>query len=316
MIYGAMGLGGEKESATLTDDDKQLAYKALNAAREVGITTIDTADIYRAGRSDLAVAAAFEADPSLKEHFRIQTKFSIRPADDGRTPQTSLGSVTMYQQTPDWLKASLAGSLKRLGVDHIDTLLIHRPDPLAEKQATAEALQKLIDEKVVGRVGVSNMHTAQLEAWSKFIPISANQLQLSLARHAFVDVEVDFNTELEPTFGAGTIEWCLAHDVELQSWSPVARGLYVGDAPIDGDEAQCGAVARTRELVCELADRYGVAPTTIVLAWVLRHPAKINPVIGSTNPQRIRECAAAKDVALTREEWYALYTAARGVPVP
>lgn len=314
MIYGAMGLGGE--SGRLTDDDVERARAALNAAREVGISTIDTADIYRAGRSDLAIAAAFEADSSLKEHFNIQTKFSIRLDGDTRTPQTSLGNVTMYEQTPDWLKVSLDGSLERLGVDHIDTLLIHRPDPLAEKQATAKALQELMDEGIVGRVGVSNMHTAQLEAWSKFIPISANQLQLSLARHAFVDVEVDFNTDIELTFGAGTIEWCLAHDVQLQSWSPVARGLYVGDAPVEGDEARRLSVRRTRELVRELAERYDVAPTTIVLAWVLRHPAKICPVIGSTNPQRIRECAAAKDVTLTRQEWYALYTAARGVPVP
>lgn len=300
MIYGAMGLGGPWDSPRVGEAEASQALAALRAAKEVGIDTIDTADIYKDGYADKAISAAFQADPSLRDHFKIQTKFGIH-----------LKGVPRYEQTPDRLKESLEGSLDRLGADHIDVLLIHRPDPLADKAAVGKALMDLLAQKVIGAVGVSNMHSAQLQAWARYVPLAANQLQLSLGHHAFVDAEVDFNTAGQPSFDEQTIEWCLNRGVQIQAWSPLDGGLYTADVP-----AADPNVEQTRKLVHQLAQNMSVPPEAIVLAWLEKHPAAIVPVIGTTKPERIWACARAREVHLERSQWYDLYQHARGRNIP
>ncbi|OFT55872.1 hypothetical protein HMPREF3152_04265 [Actinomyces sp. HMSC06A08] len=293
-----MGLGGSWEGTQLTEANKTQALAALRAAKEVGIGTIDTADIYKDGRADAAIGAALKADKELRSHFKIQTKFGIH-----------LKGVPRYEQTSEHLKRSVAGSLERLGVDHLDTLLIHRPDPLADKQAVAKALTQLLEQKIVGQIGVSNMHSAQLRAWSKYVPLAVNQLQLSLGHHAFVDAEVDFNTPSQANFDPHTVEWCLEQNLKLQAWGPLDQGRFTKDHPQEGDQATARAVQKIARAQNQPAE-------AVVLAWLEKHPGRIEPIIGTTKPERIRACACSKQVRLDRSQWYELYQQARGRKIP
>ena len=294
LILGCMKLG-----------DQGGAEAAIEAALAIGITRLDTADIYGAGASERAIGAALAAHPSWRSQLSIQTKFGIRPGDP-----------TTYRQDGDYVRASVEGSLKRLGVDRIDSLLIHRPDPLADYFATGSALMRLMEEGTIGRVGVSNMHEHQIALWQRVIPVSANQIELSLAHHAFVDVDVDVNrVDQHHDFPTGLLPYCMTHGIEIQAYSPLAGGVFSGAA--GGPENMTGhALADTRACVARIAAEMGAEPAAVVLAWLLRHPAGIVPVVGSAKPERIATFDSAARLCLSREQWYELYVAARGRPLP
>ena len=206
----------------------------------------------------------------------------------------------------------------RLRVDSVDRFMLHRPDPLADPQEVAAALDGLRKEGLVRSVGLSNMSTRQVCLYQQLLatPVTALQLELSLRHRAFVEQQVLANHPegTEHSFPEGVLEYCATYGIEVQAWGALAGGLYTG-APIPPGDRDAAATART---VQRIAAAHGVSGEAVVLAWLMRHPGGIRPVVGTTDPRRIAASAEAEDLAprLGHEDWYALLEAARGHPVP
>lgn len=309
LIYGCMGLGGGWTGDPITATDQEVATAAIDAALAAGIRAFDHADIYKSGKAETVFGRYLKDHPGLRKDIWIQTKASIRLREVDGLP-------IYYDTTPASLRERLEGSLERLGVDYVDSLLIHRLDPLTAPAETAAGLEALCKQGLVRSVGVSNMGQAQMAALQRHlsVPLRYNQLEISLAKRDWLESGVLENQEAGKaySFPAGTMDYCVEHGVEVQAWASLARGRYTGAAN-DGEGDQ-GA----RQLVAQMAARLGVGAEAVVLGWLMRHPAAISPVIGTVNPARIAACADAAKVAasLTRQDWYRLWTAARGAGLP
>lgn len=310
LIYGCMSLGGgwSQTDQPLSTDDQKKTDAAIDAALDAGITLFDHADIYARGKAEASFGARLKSQPSLRDRILLQTKCGIRFADD-QGPQR-------FDFSADWITQSVEHSLRRLNTEHIDIFLLHRPDPLMEPEVIAETFASLQASGKVGQVGVSNMDRYQMALLQDALdtPLVVNQVELSLTALDFLSQGVDHNTAANTgnTFVPGTIEYCRQHKVQLQSWGCLSQGLFSGRAVTD----QPPHIQQTAQLVSDLSAQYGVSGEAIVLAWLMRHPAAIQPVIGTTNPQRIAACAEAHQVTLSREDWYRLFVAARGQDVP
>jgi predicted oxidoreductase len=304
LVLGCMGLGGAWSGDALSTGDVQVAQAAVEAALAAGITLFDHADIYTLGKAEQAFGELFKAQPSLRERMLLQSKCGIRFAD-GDGPGR-------YELSAAHIERSVEASLLRLHTDRLDLLLLHRPDPLMEPAEVAEAFDRLHGAGKVRHFGVSNMPAAQL-AWLQrhcAQPLVVNQLEMSLLAHDWLDAGTTFNDPqaLAPSRASGWPELlthCQQQGTQLQAWGALAKGQLS-----QGSQHPASAV------ISRLADQYGVGPEAVLLAWLMRHPARIQPVIGSTNPQRIAACAQASQVAMSRDDWYALYVAARGRPLP
>jgi predicted oxidoreductase len=309
LAFGCMDLGGRWQKVPLTAEHEHQARAFLDVAEELGANFFDHADIYAHGRAEEVFGRVLRERPSLRDRIVIQSKCGIRMADDPP------GTPQRYDFSRHHLLASVEGSLRRLGTDHLDILLLHRPDALWDGEEIARAFTILKSSGKVRYFGVSNQNRFQLEYLQSFLsePLVANQLEMSLVQHAFAEVGVSFNQRAPgyPNGWEGLVEYCRLHGVMLQAWSPLARGRVSG-ASLEG---QPEATVRTAELVAELAAHRGVSREAIVLSWLLRHPAGILPVLGSVKPERLRACVQALDVGLDREEWYTLFGAARGQQV-
>jgi predicted oxidoreductase len=299
IIYGTMGLSCRDQSKADTVFDHIFSK---------GIDFIDTADIYGQGDSEKAIGDYLKRNPGVRKNISIQSKLGIQNRG------TSFGA--RYNFSYEHITESIQGILERLAVDHIDILLFHRPDPLVERDELFKAVDTLCTQGLVKNIGVSNMHRAHIELLEAYTGkhVVANQLELSLRAHQFASGTPGFNNALSSVstqFPIGTVEYCMLHDVSLQSWSPLARGLYSGDTAPESKQD-----ARIWEIVGRLADEYATSREAIVLAWIMRHPARIAPVIGTTNTGRIDRSLQANDVELSRDHWYELLSAACGSPMP
>ena len=302
LALGCMGLGGD--SAAGYRDAVAPAMAALDAALEAGIALFDHADIYREGRAEAAFGAWLVARPGLRERICIQSKCGIRA---GR-----------YDSSRAHILAAVDGILQRLGTPWLDVLLLHRPDPLMERDEVAEAFARLESEGKVRHFGVSNMSLHQLRFLQQALPqpLVANQMEMSLSRLDWVDAGVHVNQPAGATvnFADGLVEHCMRKGIQLQAWGALAQGLFSGrplaHAPVGARDAA--------RVVRELAEEKRATVEAVVLGWLMRHPAAILPVIGTTRPERITACRDAARVAdsFSREEWYLLYVAARGRPLP
>ncbi|MFO8042236.1 MAG: aldo/keto reductase [Alkalispirochaeta sp.] len=288
MIYGCMNLGSNPDAAPA----------ALDAAVDAGFTAFDHADIYGAGASEEVFGAWLVEHRELRDEILIQSKCGIRPGDP-----------VMYDFSRNHIVTSVEGILSRLGIEYLDVLLLHRPDPLVEPEEVADAFDLLFRTGKVRSFGVSNHSAFQMEYLSSVLDHSlvANQLEISLAHPDIVTAGTAVN-QREPAMAmrAGeVIDYCRLNGITLQAWGPLAQGRYSGreDSP-------------AATVVTEIAQRYGVSREAIVLAWLLRHPAPILPVIGTTNPTRIAACAEADTIILDRVDWFRLLEAARGVGMP
>ena len=206
--------------------------------------------------------------------------------------------------------------LRRLGTDYLDILLLHRPDVLWEGEEVARAFDALKQAGKVRYFGVSNQNRFQMEYLQSCLPepLVADQLQMSLLHHGFAEVGISFNQAAPgyPDGWEGVVEYCRMKGVGLQAWSPLDRGVLTG-----GDLSQAAESERnTARLVKQNADARGVPSEAVALAWLLKHPARIIPVLGTTRPSRLQACAQSLEVSLSREEWYALFSAARGQELP
>ncbi|MFG2871108.1 aldo/keto reductase family oxidoreductase [Streptomyces sp. NPDC048338] len=307
LVLGCMGLGGAWDTSPYTAADVDAAEAAVEAALDSGITAFDHADIYRHGKAEAVFGEVLARSAGLRDRITLQTKCGIRLADGDRPGLYDLRGATIERKVEE--------SLARLRTDVLDTLLLHRPDPLADPAEIGEALTSLHRQGLVRRFGVSNMNAAQIARLQAHValPLVADQLEMSLHRRAWLEDGVLVNTPESAAngFPAGTVEHCLTHGISLQAWGPLAQGRYTGRQETPDEHA-------TAALVSSLAEAKGTTPETIVLWWLRRHPARVVPVVGSSNPGRIRACrdAATGEPDLTHEEWYTLWVTARGAALP
>jgi predicted oxidoreductase len=311
LVLGCMGFGGKDwfDQGPLTAEQIKQGREAVDAALSIGINMFDHANIYKSGKAEQVFGEILKEQKSLRDKIFIQSKCGIRFADD-KAP------FTRFDFSEENILQTVEGSLSRLGTDYMDFLLLHRPDPLVDPEEVASAFRKLKDAGKVRWFGVSNMSAAQMKLLQKYldVPIVVNQLELSLYHHNWVDASINLNQApaADDIFPEGTIEYCRMEDIQIQSWGSLAQGLYTGRA-LDNEP---DTVKATAKKVQDYANQKGTTREAIVLAWLLKHPAGIQPVIGTTNPERIRACGEATRIELTREEWYDLWITARGKGMP
>ena len=301
LAFGCMNL------SQLTDAGEREAL--VGSALDAGINFFDHADIYGAGACESLFGDILARNPGWRERMFIQSKCGIRFAGDTYDD----GPPARYDFSYDHLVNSVDGILQRLGVDYLDILSLHRPDLLMETDEVARAFDELSASGKVRFFGVSNFGWAQIELLSKAIGrrLVVNQLEMSLMHAHLVAQGARINMRQDFASAVGTLDYCRLHDIRIQCWSPLARGDLV-HPPHDAPET----VHHTSALVHELANSYGTNPAAIVLAWLLRHPAGFQPVVGTTNIDRLRQCCEADGIELRREEWYGLLERALGQAVP
>lgn len=311
LCAGCMGLGGGwGQGLTLTKEHERQAQEFLDAASKLGINFFDHANIYALGRAEEVFGRALRNRPDLREQIVIQSKCGIRWADDPP------GTPQRFDFSYENIMASVDGSLRRLGVEYLDILLLHRPDVLWDGQEIARAFAELKQAGKVRYFGVSNQNRFQMEYLQSCLPdpLVANQLQMSLLHHGFAEVGISFNQAAPgyPDGWEGVLEYCRLKGVGLQAWSPLDRGALLGDDLSKSPEH----VRKTAALVKEYAQARGVPPEAVALAWLLKYPVDVIPVLGTTRPDRLAASAKSLDVTLSREEWYRLFEAARGRSMP
>jgi predicted oxidoreductase len=299
LAYGCWRVAGTWDPAEVTPESQAAGLRAIVAAYEAGYTLFDNADIYCAGEAERVLGAALKEVSGMRERVLVATKGGIRPAG---TPQAD--SPGRYDFSAGHIVSACEQSLKRLGVETIDLLMLHRPDYLADPQEVAGAFSQL---KAAGKVryfGVSNFRPSLVTALQVAcpMPLVVHQVEVSLAKlDAFTD---------------GTLDQCLIEQITPMAWSPLAAGLLGGGANRLLPSQKSYRPETILPAVDAVAKARGTTRTVVALAWLLKHPAKIQPIVGSIKPDRIREAAKADELDLTREEWYRLLIAARGEPMP
>ncbi|MRH43905.1 aldo/keto reductase family oxidoreductase [Aquibacillus halophilus] len=273
---------------------KKDASLVIENALELGVDFFDHADIYGGGDSEKIFADAIGMTPSIREKIYIQTKCGIANGT--------------FDFSKEHILESVDGSLSRLQTDYIDVLLLHRPDTLMEPEEVAEAFTKLKESGKVRHFGVSNQNPMQVELLKKYVKqdLIANQLQLSLMFTPMIDAGLNVNMQHDPAIvrDGSVLEYSRLNDMTIQAWSPFQYGMFKG--VFVGNEK----FPEVNEKLQELAEKKGVTDSAIAIAWILRHPAKIQPVVGTMNPQRLADISKASEIELTRQEWYELYRAA------
>lgn len=310
LIYGCMGLGGAWDGTSYGAAEIEQAAAVIEAAQGIGIELFDHADIYRSGKSEAVFGEVLARSRGLREKILLQSKCGIRLGERGLDTHYDLSREAILERVNE--------SLKRLQTDYIDVLLLHRPDPLMDPREVADAVGQLVAEGKVRQLGVSNMSGAQIEFLQDCLemPIVANQLEMSLLRRDWLESTalVNHADGLGFNFPQGTVELCMAKGIELQAYGSMAQGRYTG-AP---SEEMSPAESATAGMLQRLAEEKGTTPESVLLGWLMRHPARISPVLGTTNPGRIAACSDAASVAaaMSRAEWYGLWVAARGSNIP
>lgn len=277
--------------------EKNEAERFVQTSLKQGANFFDHADIYGSGVCEEIFADAIHMSPSVREKIILQSKCGIRKG--------------MFDFSKEHILDSVDGILKRLNTEYLDVLLLHRPDALVEPEEVAEAFDKLEQSGKVRHFGVSNQNPMQIQLLQKHVkqPLVANQLQLSITNANMISNGINVNMENDSAINrdGSILDFCRLHDITIQPWSPFQFGFFEG--VFLGNEK----FPELNKQMDEIADKYQVSNTTIAIAWLLRHPAKMQPVIGTMNIDRLIDCCNASDVHLTREEWYSIYRAAGNI---
>ena len=266
----------------------------IHAALDQGINFFDHADVYGGGKSEEKFSEALDMNSSLREKMILQTKCGIRQGS--------------FDFSKEHILEAVDGSLKRLRTDYLDVLLLHRPDALVEPEEVAEAFTILETSGKVKYFGVSNQNPMQIKLLCKFVKqkIHFNQLQLSIANTGMIDAGINVNMKIDRSVDhdGSILDYCRLKDIIIQPWSPFQYGFFEG-VFLDNPK-----FPELNEKINAIAKDKGVTNTAIAIAWLLRHPAHMQPIIGTTNPQRVKDSCQASGVILTRQEWYQIYLAA------
>jgi len=266
----------------------------IHAAMDAGINFFDHADVYGSGKCEEKFSEALGMNSSLRDKMILQTKVGIREGSFDFSKQHILDAVD--------------GSLKRLKTDRLDVVLLHRPDALVEPEEVAEAFTTLETSGKVKYFGVSNQNPMQIELLRKFVKqkILFNQLQLSITNTGMIDAGINVNMQINHSVDrdGSILDYCRLNDITIQPWSPFQYGFFEG-AFLDNPK-----FPELNQTINAIAKDKGVTNTAIAIAWLLRHPAHMQPILGTTSPQRVKDSCQASGITLTREEWYQIYLAA------
>jgi predicted oxidoreductase len=277
---------------------KAEAERFIQSALEMGACFFDHADIYGAGKCEEFFAEAIDMNATIRETMLLQSKCGIRPG---------IG----FDCSKAHILASVEASLKRLKTEYLDVLLLHRPDALIEPEEVAEAFGTLHQSGKVRYFGVSNQNPLQIALLQKYLaqPLIINQLQLSITQASMISqgLHVNMAGDAAVDRDGSVLDFCRLKDITIQTWSPLQYGTFAG---VFLGNPQ---FAELNRIIDALSQQYGVTNTTIALAWILRHPAKMQPITGTTKVARLKDCVKATEITLTREEWYKVYQAAGNV---
>jgi predicted oxidoreductase len=277
--------------------EKNEAETFVQSALEQGANFFDHADIYGGGACEEIFAEAIHMNADIREKIILQSKCGIRKG--------------MFDFSKEHILHSVDGILKRLNTDYLDVLLLHRPDALMEPEEVAEAFDTLERSGKVRHFGVSNQNPMQIQLLQKFVkqPLVANQLQLSITNANMISNGINVNMENDSAINrdGSVLDFCRLNDITIQPWSPFQYGFFEG--VFLGNEK----FPELNQQIDEIATKYEVSNTTIAIAWLLRHPANMQPVIGTMNVDRLKDCCKASEIQLTREEWYSIYRAAGNI---
>ena len=270
----------------------------IDTALENGCNFFEHADIYGDGKERICEKIfldAIQMTPAVREQIILQSKCGIIPG-------------VMYDFSKEHILEAVDGSLRRLNTDHLDVLLLHRPDPLVEPEEVAEAFDILEASGKVRHFGVSNHKPAQIELLKKYVKqtLIADQLQFSIVNSGMVQngIETNMTTPGAVDRDDSVLDYCRLHDITIQTWSPFQYGF------IEGYFVGSDKYPKLNQVLDELAEKYEVSAAAIAAAWIMRHPAKMQIIAGTTKPAHLKEIFTAADITLTREEWYRLYLAA------
>ena len=267
----------------------------VHAAIDQGAYFFDHADIYGNGDCESVFSKAIHMNSTVREKVLLQSKCGIRRG-------------VAFDFSRDHILKSVDGSLKRLNTEYLDVLLLHRPDALVEPEEVAEAFDVLQSNGKVRHFGVSNQNPMQIKLLKRYVrqPIVANQLQLSITNATMISQgqHVNMQDDFAVNRDGSVLDYCRLHDITIQPWSPFQYGMFEG--VFLGNEK----FPVLNRKIDEIAAKYSVSNTTITMAWLLRHPAGMQPVTGTMNIQRLKDCVKAAGIRLTREEWYEIYLAA------
>ncbi|HEN6002495.1 TPA: aldo/keto reductase [Streptococcus agalactiae] len=281
----------------MSDLKGKQAEEVVGTALDLGINFFDHADIYGGGLSELRFRDAIKHLNVNRDKMIIQSKCGIREG--------------YFDFSKEYILSSVDGILERLGTEYLDFLILHRPDVLVEPEEVAEAFTKLRAEGKVKHFGVSNQNRFQMELLQSYLdePLAVNQLQLSPAHTPMFDAGLNVNmlNKASIEHDDGIVDYCRLKRVTIQAWSPfqidLSRGLFVNHPDYK----------ELNETIAKLAKNYNISSEAIVIAWILRHPAKMQAIVGSMNPSRLKAIDKANDIALTRKEWYDIYRSAGNI---
>jgi len=291
LAYGNAMIGFDRNSP----DFLPQTVATIQAAVDQGVTLLDTADVYANGRSEEALGQVLKGSPGLRRRLVIQSKCAIV---EGGAIDASRAHIT----------GSVDGSLKRLGTDHLDVLLLHWPDNLVEPQEVARAFDELHGAGKVRYFGVSNYSPYQIELLRRHLhqPLVANQIQLGLA-HWYTEAGASKGAETHGAEGVVTLDYCRLQDIQVQAYSPL-KSASVGKPPnlLNAAADAPAEVRKAADALADVARSHDTSPAAIMLAWLLHHPAGIVPIIGATKVEHVIDNCAADHVQLSRDEWYSL----------
>ncbi len=295
LLGGVLPASGVAMGCMRLADAKDPVDRVIGTALELGVDYFDHADIYGGGRCEELFGKWLSSHPGMRQKIRIQTKCGIRRG--------------CYDFSKEHILSAVESSLKRLGTDYVDALLLHRPDALMEPEEVAEAFDTLQRQGKVRYFGVSNFSPMQIELLKTAVrqPLIADQLQFSVPECGMVSSGLNVNMKNDESVmhDGSAMEYLRLKGITLQAWSPFQGGFFKG--PFVGDREK---YPKLNETLDALAEKYGASPIGIAAAWILRHPAKIQLISGSVSPERMRAIAAGAQITLTREDWYAVYLAA------
>ena len=278
-------------------ENKEAEY-FIQSALEEGANFFDHADIYGGGSCESIFAEAIHMNPTIREKIILQSKCGIVPGN-------------RFDFSKEHILASVDGSLKRLKTDYLDVLLLHRPDALVEPEEVAEAFDILESSGKVRYFGVSNQNPMQIQLLQKSLKqeIVANQLQFGIAHATMVSNGINVNMLNESAIDrdGSVLDFCRLHDITIQPWSPFQYGFFEG-VFLNNDK-----FPELNQVIDRIAEKYNASNTTIAIAWILRHPAHMQPITGTMNIDRMKDCCKAANITITREEWYEIYRAAGNI---
>ncbi|MEW6157752.1 MAG: aldo/keto reductase [Verrucomicrobiota bacterium] len=299
LAYGCWRIAGTWNPSEVTPAKEDDGRKAVLAAHEAGYTLFDLADIYCDGEAEKIFGTVLKEVSGMRDRVLVATKCGIRRQGD-----PSPESPYRYDFSAGHIIWSCEQSLKRLGIEVIDLYQLHRPDYLGDPDEVAAAFTRLKQAGKVREFGVSNFKPMQWTALQKACPMKlvANQVEISLAR---LDCLED-----------GTLDQCLMEKVTPMAWSPLAGGRLSSTDPIDMRDPNHARRIHLREVLDQISRNHEVSRSVVALSWLLKHPARIVPIVGTTDPEKIRHLTKAADLHLSREEWYRLMEVAYGQRLP